>query len=219
MTAAAQEGLQAFTRKWRERWPEWALAEVFVPVPQRETAVAWFALLQEFSDAAWGGADPAPGLAKLAWWQEELRGWAKGARRHPLGEVLQARSSRWQTLADAMGLLRHRDLPADAASAIQALAPFNAAAAQVEADLFGGPVGDTAAGLALLVPAVTGQGDADNAAGLLQANDASHAAPRAVRLLRHVLRQRLQQAAEGAAGRSPSRWRTLWALWRAARSA
>src|SRR3546814_21010240 len=63
---------------------------VFLPDAQRETAFAWFALAQELTDAAWSAADAPPGLAKLAWWNEELQGWAKGARRHPLGAVLQA---------------------------------------------------------------------------------------------------------------------------------
>src|SRR5690606_20699556 len=59
-----------FIDKWRARWPEWEIASVFVPEAQRPLAEAWFSLLQELTDAAWGGADPTPGLAKLAWWQE-----------------------------------------------------------------------------------------------------------------------------------------------------
>src|SRR3546814_18341740 len=81
-----------FTAKWRTRWPEWSIGMVFLPDAQRETAFAWFALVPELTDAAWSGADATPGLAKLAWWNEELPGWAKGARRHPLGAVLQPRS-------------------------------------------------------------------------------------------------------------------------------
>ena len=83
------DALQAFLAKWRARWPEWAVAEVFVPAAQRERAQAWFALRDELGDAAWGGQDPLPGDAKLGWWAEELDGWSRGARRHPLGLALQ----------------------------------------------------------------------------------------------------------------------------------
>jgi len=40
---------QAFIAKWRERWPEWNIAEVFVPATQRPLIAAWWALLQEFT--------------------------------------------------------------------------------------------------------------------------------------------------------------------------
>ena len=94
MAAAAMsdsQALAAFLDKWRERWPEWSVAEVFVPAREREMAVAWFALLQELTDAAWGGSDPRPGEAKLGWWAEELHGWSQRRRRHPLGLALQPR--------------------------------------------------------------------------------------------------------------------------------
>ena len=60
------EALAGFTSKWRARWPEWRVAEVFVPAAERERAVAWFALRQELADAAWAGSGPRPGEAKLA---------------------------------------------------------------------------------------------------------------------------------------------------------
>ena len=94
-----------FTGKWRVRWPEWRIGMAFVPDAQRARVQAWFALLDEIGDAAWGGADPTPGLAKLAWWQEELQGWAKGARRHPLAVELQRVDAPWQTLALALRAL------------------------------------------------------------------------------------------------------------------
>ena len=84
-----------FIAKWRARWPEWAIAEVFLPASRRESMQAWFALLQELGDAAWGGSDPLPGEAKLGWWAEELEGWSRGARRHPLGQVLMSRAASW----------------------------------------------------------------------------------------------------------------------------
>src|SRR5690606_31719469 len=81
--------------KWRGRWPEWAIAEVFLQAPWRTSAQAWFTLLQALGDAAWGGDDPRPGEAKLGWWAEELQGWARGARRHPLGRLLAPRAASW----------------------------------------------------------------------------------------------------------------------------
>ena len=89
---------------WREHWPEWSVAEAFVPEEQREVASAWFALRHELTEATWAGG-PAPGEAKLAWWREELQGWAKGARRHPLGSVLQKQPVPWILLADSIPAL------------------------------------------------------------------------------------------------------------------
>lgn len=97
--------LDGFVDKWRQRWPEWGVLSVFVPPAGRATAAAWFALLQELHDAAWGGSDPTPGLAKLAWWQEELRGWSRGARRHPLGDALQKLPAPWELLGGALSTL------------------------------------------------------------------------------------------------------------------
>jgi hypothetical protein len=98
--------LEDFLGKWRGRWPEWRIAQVFVAQAQRETAEAWFAMLQEWTDAAWAGDDPTPGFAKLGWWQEELVGWTKGARRHPLGLVLQKHNAMWAMLANELTALQ-----------------------------------------------------------------------------------------------------------------
>src|SRR5690554_1889107 len=119
----------SFIDKWLQRWPEWSVAEAFVPMPQRRPAMAWFALLQELSDAAWGGSDPTPGLAKLAWWHEELEGWAKGARRHPLGGELQRLPAPWAALGRELNAL-----PATRGQASeQALAALSALASAVSA--------------------------------------------------------------------------------------
>jgi phytoene/squalene synthetase len=72
--------LDSFLDKWRSRWPEWSVAAPFVAESQRELAVAWFALLQEFDDMLNTSGDPLPADAKLAWWGEELRSWAGIAR-------------------------------------------------------------------------------------------------------------------------------------------
>src|SRR5690606_4657087 len=130
--------LEAFLDKWRARWPEWAIAEVFVPAAERGRALAWAALLQELRDAAWGGEDPRPGLAKLGWWQEELQGWGRGVRRHPLGIVLQRVPAPWAGLAAALDSLpASRERPGDVEEAFAGVAPFARAAAGVEQALFG----------------------------------------------------------------------------------
>ncbi|MDO5610404.1 MAG: phytoene/squalene synthase family protein [Pseudomonadota bacterium] len=105
----------SFIDKWRRHWPEWGIAQVFVPAIQRTVAEAWFALLHEWIDAA-STEEPAPGLAKLAWWQDELRGWGKGARRHPLGAILQKEKVDWHALADALPGLMRRDAGFDLAA-------------------------------------------------------------------------------------------------------
>ncbi len=133
----SREALDAALDKWRAHWPEWGVAELFVPQPMREPAVAWFALLDELGQAAWGGQDPAPGMAKLAWWQEELRGWAKGARRHPLGVALQPRPADWNVLADGLSSLRDRDALVGDGTAMAALLPFAGVAASIEPELLG----------------------------------------------------------------------------------
>ncbi|GAB3095849.1 phytoene/squalene synthase family protein [Lysobacter terrae] len=134
-----REAIESFIGKWRARWPEWSVAEVFVPHSQRELALAWMALQQELTDAAWGGSDPRPGEAKLGWWMEELQGWARGARRHPLGAVLQKHSSAWPLLVASLPSLREsRERPIDAADARAQLRDFSAAVAAIEQTLFGG---------------------------------------------------------------------------------
>ncbi len=203
----------AFIDKWRARWPEWAMAEVFVPPAQRDAAIAWFALLQELADAAWRGDDPAPGLAKLAWWQEELRGWAKGARRHPLGLVLQPLSAPWQALAEALPVLRDRTLPHRGDEALRAaLRPLGAAMAAVEGALFGGTRDPDALSLWLVMAHA---GVSSNAWAPDSAEDVMRDASRVRRLADALLRLRFEG---GAAGHPVSRWRTLIAAWRAARN-
>ncbi|WP_460828065.1 phytoene/squalene synthase family protein [Marilutibacter aestuarii] len=128
-----QAALESFVAKWRERWPEWSVMEVFVPAAQRPVALAWAALLQELTDAAWRGEDARPGEAKLAWWQEELHGWSLGRRRHPLGIALQKRPAPWDALAVALpGLAASRERPRDMAEAYDRLAAFSAVVVEVE---------------------------------------------------------------------------------------
>lgn len=128
---------QAFCDKWRARWPEWRVAEVFLPPAQRPLAVAWAALQQELADAAWGGSDPRPGEAKLLWWQEELHGWSQGRRRHPLGQLLQRQPADWSGLAMTLNALTEaRARPRDPEHAAAQIDPVAQAVAIIEQQLF-----------------------------------------------------------------------------------
>lgn len=137
---AGDDALDSFLDKWRGRWPEWNVAQVFVPASQRETALAWASLQQELTDAAWGGSDARPGEAKLAWWMEELQGWTRGIRRHPLGASLQRLPAPWGRLAAAIPSLQAgRERPRDPDEALAVVAPFSEAVVAIEAALFGVP--------------------------------------------------------------------------------
>lgn len=134
--------LDSFLDKWRTRWPEWALAEVFVPAAQRRTVVAWFALVQEFDDILNTPGDSLPADAKLAWWGEELRDWAGRRSRHPLGRMLEPLSAPWSELAAALPALpAARVAVADAEAALAGLRTYASALAAVERALFGGERG------------------------------------------------------------------------------
>ncbi|WP_368565082.1 phytoene/squalene synthase family protein [Pseudoxanthomonas sp. UTMC 1351] len=144
--------LDSFLDKWRARWPEWQMAEVFVPLARRPVAVAWFALLQEFEDIMNISGDPLPADAKLAWWGEELRDWSRQRSRHPLGRVLEPQPAPWAALAETLPqLIAARDRPADATAAFAGLQSFGEAVAVAEAALF------TAPASALLAEAITAQ--------------------------------------------------------------
>ncbi|WP_460824113.1 phytoene/squalene synthase family protein [Lysobacter olei] len=140
----------SFIEKWLVRWPEWSVAQVFVPQAQRPTLLAWAALQQELGDAAWGGSDARPGEAKLGWWQEELRGWSRGLRRHPLGAMLQAQPGDWLALASVLPALRDsRERPADAADALRQLAMVAEVLARIDAGLEAGAMPGEAPGIPL----------------------------------------------------------------------
>ena len=133
-----RNALAATLADWRTRWPEWQVAENFIAEESRDAAIAWFMLLSQLAEAAWGGSDPTPGLAKLGWWQEELRGWSKGLRRHPLGLALQKQPVEWSAFADSLGVLRDRELgAADEQAVTVALQSFLSAIRLVERQLFG----------------------------------------------------------------------------------
>ncbi len=212
----------SFIDKWHARWPEWNVGVVFLPAAQRATTFAWFALLQELTDAAWTGADATPGLAKLAWWNEELQGWAKGARRHPLGETLQARAAPWAVLAAALRELQaSRELPPATDPARSGLEAFAQALWQCEQQLFGA---DDAAGAGerhvvaeLLAERSLLLNDSDGARDLLAAWPQRVQGQRARRMQAAFQHQRLRNLLAGAPNRAPAPWRSLWLAWRAAR--
>lgn len=130
--------LDTFLDKWRARWPEWSVADVFVAPGRRALAMAWFALLQEFEDILNVAGDPLPADAKLAWWSEELRSWAVQRSRHPLGRLLEPLPAPWPQLAEALPVLAEaRARPADAAAAFAGLHAFGRAVAAVEAAVLG----------------------------------------------------------------------------------
>lgn len=226
------EALDSFLDKWRARWPEWSVAQVFVLPEQRGTALAWAALLQELTDAAWGGDDARPGEAKLAWWMEELQGWSRGVRRHPLGIALQKRPVPWLVLAGAIPSLREtRDRPRDRENAFAMVKPFAQAASEIEAALFGG----TSEGASLLQASLlharlahTGKAAAplsvlargpEGAAVRTWGDELSSHWPsangsRPRRLWGALARQRLRR---GDAAIPLTPWSALWTAWRGAR--
>jgi len=210
------EPLDSFLGKWRARWPEWELLAVFVPASRRDTVAAWFTLLQELGDAAWAGREPAPGLAKLAWWQEELLGWSRGARRHPLGAALQRLAAPWDALGRSLAALPATRAPASAGDDVRALEPFAGALLACEAALFG-EGGAEAPALAAVVD------DLRRERALAQGGPPPQAAAVAAglslprRLHGTALRQRLRGRGDGGGAPPAPGLRLLLAGWRAAR--
>jgi phytoene/squalene synthetase len=235
------DAVSSFTGKWRERWPEWSVAEVFVPVAERERAVAWFALRQELTDAAWGGGDVRPGEAKLAWWAEELQGWAEGRRRHPLGQELQRTPAPWALLASCLpALLASRERAVDADQAIAAVEPFAEAVAGIAATLFASntPAPSRNAAIGLLAEQLLVQGDAAApllvrarlgetvaaegfarawATELLARWPAPYDGACPGRIHAALLQARLRRYVAEGRMQALSRWRALWTAWAAAR--
>ncbi|MCE4282682.1 phytoene/squalene synthase family protein, partial [Xanthomonas hortorum] len=129
--------LDSFLDKWRTRWPEWAVAEPFIPQLQRPLAAAWFALLQEWEDIMNIAGDPLPADAKLAWWQQELRDWSQQRSRHPLGRVLEPVRAPWAQLADTLPAIQDARVPPQSLQqALDTLRAFAEAVVAVEAVMF-----------------------------------------------------------------------------------
>lgn len=212
----------AFVDKWRARWPEWALAQVFVPQARREAWVPWFALADELVDAAWAHADPRPGEAKLAWWMQELQGWSTGARRHPLGRALPLGIPAWASLAATLPALGSARDGAMAAPLAAGLHPVARALAEVDAALLEGlhPPADAAAQWSAWLVARRASGPGEDATAMralaLAAWPQVQGDARAPAVWRSILRERLRA---GDALRPLPPWRALHGAWRAARNA
>ena len=220
--------LNDFLSKWRGRWPEWRIAQVFVAESQREIAEAWFALLQEWTDAAWAGDDPTPGFAKLVWWQDELLGWSKGAHRHPLGRVLQKQSAQWATLAAALPALQAVREPLRAWTAPQmlmtSLQPLAVVIAEIERVLFAPETAFVPDAFALL--AMHALWHRDDAAAVAQAKAwaqqlistaPQRAGSRPRRIHDALIHARLKRVAANGEVSALLPATALWRSWRAAR--
>jgi hypothetical protein len=226
--AVEPSDLDDFLDKWRGRWPEWRIARVFVPEAQHAAVEAWCALLQEWTDAAWAGDDATPGAAKLGWWREELTGWSKGLRRHPLGRVLQKTPAPWATLAMALPALQAVREPlrawAPPAGVLPTLQPLAEALSAAEAALFGADRPAAADGFALLAAHVgwsrEDAGEAARArdwARALATRTPAPAATRARRVHDALVLGRLRRfVASGEVLPLPP-MAALWRSWRAAR--
>ena len=216
--------LDSFLAKWRAQWPEWAVAEVFLPAAQRQCAGAWLALRGELTEAAWGGEDPTPGAAKLGWWQEELAGWSRGARRHPLGLALQKLPLDWTLLAAGIPALRASRSPeGDREASLRGLEPFAHAQAVLAAQLFAvaAPTPTRTMAEALLAEwvlhlPVRGVPAAGTDLASVLALQPLRDAARAERIHAALVRARLRRLARGVDGQlaAPT---ALLAAWRAAR--
>ncbi len=226
--SAVDADLDDFLGKWRGRWPEWRIAQVFVAESQRAIAEAWFALLQEWTDAAWAGDDPTPGSAKLIWWQEELLGWSKGVRRHPLGRVLQKQPASWATLATALPALQAVREPLRAGAESQtlhaSLQPLAAAIADGERALFAPEIAPVADAFALLAAhALWHRDESAEATRIadwaheLAATPSLRAGSRPRRIHDALSRGRLQRVAARGEVTALSPMTALWRSWRAAR--
>lgn len=224
-----RDALQGFLDKWRARWPEWTVAEAFVPEAQRERAQAWFALRDELGEAAWGGEDPRPGEAKLGWWAEELDGWSRGVRRHPLGLALQKIPAPWPSLAACLPALRaSRERPTSLDAAMFALEPHAEALAGVAQHLFAAEAPAPARNVVVSLLAervlrypdgATPFGDLDLrgwARGLLAQWPPPGEGTRPGRIHAAIVRGRLQRHVDGKP-QPMGRFAALVAAWRAAR--
>ncbi|QBH04013.1 phytoene/squalene synthase family protein [Xanthomonas oryzae] len=219
--------LDSFLDKWRTRWPEWSVAEPFIPQLQRPLAAAWFALLQEWEDIMNIAGDPLPADAKLAWWQQELRDWSNQRSRHPLGRVLEPVRAPWTVLADTLPAMQAaRVQPQSLQQALGTLHAFAEAVVAVEAVLFARTQPGDAAAVAVQWLDARQRVAGDSAAPggvataawriqLLQAWPRKVALARPHRVWSRLARLRLQRALSGRTAYPPP-LQQLWHSWRAA---
>lgn len=63
---------------------EFALVQGFLPVSDREPMLAFEALFRSLRDIPRSVSDPSVGIAKIAWWQQELRRAPEEGTQHPV---------------------------------------------------------------------------------------------------------------------------------------
>jgi len=224
---STSSALDSFLDKWRQRWPEWTVAERFVAPAQQPVALAWFTLLQEFEDIMNISGDTLPADAKLAWWQQELRDWSSRRSRHPLGRVLEPVAAPWAELAQALPAVQEiRSQPLSLAAALAALQPFADALVAVEAALFGRtrPADARAVSVQWLAARLASAGAAAAPAGvdvadwraqLLAQWPTKPALAQPHRIWSRLARLRLRREHAGQAAWAPP-LQQLWHAWRAA---
>ena len=98
----ARSVAHAALQKWWERWPEWAIADVFLAPSQRSIAVAWFSVLMEWEDLLDQRRERTVVAARLRWWKDELAQWSEQHTSHPLATLLAPIDAPWKQLAHAL---------------------------------------------------------------------------------------------------------------------
>ena len=237
---------ESYIAKWLAREPGMELAQGFCPASERRTFALWGAVLNELDEAALDMSEAGVALAKLAWWGEDLAHGAYGAAQHPLlreffaldvtGRVA---AELWLALAQAaIAAVQDETPPASTTAALQRHHSYAEVLARIESTLFG--IESASASIALhrvlrelrtaqprwplhLVARhqLTAEGDTASARGdyareLLEIARQLRGGSLFRRSTRALDALRLQHMAQGAG--EPGRLRSLWRLWRAARS-
>ena len=219
-------------QKWRDRWPEWAIADVFIAPAQRLTAAAWFSLLMEWEDLLCQPSEQAIVAVKLQWWQLELSQWSSQRSSHPIAGLLMRFDAPWQSLAEALDdLAALASVPPTFAQAEARLARVLDAMAAVEMRLFADQKASDRRLLLLHGLEARCRGATGGPAGMSMAAwrrallDDWPQVPqsgRARRLLSTLTYQRLQrtiQSEDGGCPRVGGRLQLLWRCWRSATQA
>lgn len=161
-SAAAERGpiVQPYFDKWRQREPELALIDTFLPPALRLKELCWHSLLHEFEHSLFGAQEASVAEMKLRWFVQDLA--AADKARHPLAKALfrevAHEAERWQALpwaewlSAALVLNEHTQSPASVATWLQAWQPYGRHLAVIEASLLGRPLAAE-----VLVPLLAGR--------------------------------------------------------------
>lgn len=132
------EVLQSYLDSWRRDWPEWSIAERFIPQSLRTVAQAWFAVQQQWEGLLPAASESMATAAKQAWWKHEIDNWQQGQALHPLGSVLCVITAPWAQLATTMTCLQTLQCTsADVRHGYQELWAMIHALATIDNHLFG----------------------------------------------------------------------------------